>query len=58
MPYDAVITATAVVTMVATLLNAFISNTPVAMSVGMSLNAYFVFGLVKKIGLSWQESLY
>ncbi|HIQ50825.1 MAG TPA: NCS2 family permease, partial [Nautiliaceae bacterium] len=41
MPFDALITATAVVTIIATILNGVWSNTPVAMSVGMGLNAYF-----------------
>ncbi|GAB6045657.1 NCS2 family permease [Caminibacter profundus] len=57
MPYDALITATAVVTIIATILNGFWSNTPVAMSVGMGLNAYFTFGLVKGMGIPWQTAL-
>ena len=57
MPFDALITATAVVTIIATILNGFWSNTPVAMSVGMGLNAYFTFGLVKGMGIEWQTAL-
>jgi len=57
MPFDALITATAVVTIIATILNGFWSNTPVAMSVGMGLNAYFTFGLVKGMGIPWQTAL-
>jgi AGZA family xanthine/uracil permease-like MFS transporter len=57
MPFDALITATAVVTIIATVLNGFWSNTPVAMSVGMGLNAYFTFGLVKGMGIPWQTAL-
>ncbi|QCT93910.1 NCS2 family permease [Caminibacter mediatlanticus TB-2] len=57
MPFDALVTATAVVTIIATILNGFWSNTPVAMSVGMGLNAYFTFGLVKGMGIPWQTAL-
>ena len=57
MPFDALITATAVVTIISTILNGIWSNTPVAMSVGMGLNAYFTFGLVKGMGIPWQTAL-
>ena len=57
MPFDALITATAVVTIIATILNGVWSNTPVAMSVGMGLNAYFTFGLVKGMHIPWQTAL-
>jgi AGZA family xanthine/uracil permease-like MFS transporter len=57
MPYDAVITATAVMTILASILNGLWSNTPIAMSVGMGLNAYFSFGLVKGMGIPWQSAL-
>lgn len=45
MPLEALIVATALVTIIATTINAFFSNTPVAMSVGMGLNAYFTFSV-------------
>ncbi len=57
MPYDALITATAVITIIASILNGFWANTPIAMSVGMGLNAYFSFGLVKGMGIPWQSAL-
>ncbi|MCD6172642.1 MAG: NCS2 family permease, partial [Sulfurimonas sp.] len=57
MPYDALITATIVMTIFASVLNGFYSNTPIAMSVGMGLNAYFSFGLVKGMGIPWQTAL-
>ncbi len=57
MPYDALITATIVMTIFASILNGFYSNTPIAMSVGMGLNAYFSFGLVKGMGIPWQSAL-
>jgi AGZA family xanthine/uracil permease-like MFS transporter len=57
MPYDALITATAVMTIIASIFNGFWANTPIAMSVGMGLNAYFSFGLVKGMGIAWQSAL-
>ena len=57
MPYGALVTATVVMTIIATLINAFWSNTPVAMSVGMGLNAFFTFGLVKGMGMTWETAL-
>jgi len=57
MPFGALVTATAVMTIIATLINALWSNTPVAMSVGMGLNAFFTFGLVKGMGMTWQTAL-
>jgi len=57
MPFDALITATAVVTIISTVLNGVWANTPVAMSVGMGLNAYFTFGLVKGMHIPWQTAL-
>ena len=57
MPYDALITATIVMTIFASILNGFWANTPIAMSVGMGLNAYFSFGLVKGMGIPWQTAL-
>jgi AGZA family xanthine/uracil permease-like MFS transporter len=57
MPYDALVTATIVMTVFASLLSGLWSNTPIAMSVGMGLNAYFSFGLVKGMGIPWQSAL-
>lgn len=57
MPIEALLTATALVTILATALNGFFSNTPIALSVGMGLNAYFTFGLVAGMGISWQTAL-
>ena len=57
MPYDALVTATIVMTIFASILNGFWANTPIAMSVGMGLNAYFSFGLVKGMGIAWQSAL-
>lgn len=57
MPYDALITATALMTIIATGMNALYAKTPIALSVGMGLNAYFTFGLVKGMGMQWQSAL-
>ena len=57
MPYEALITATALITILATATNAIYANTPIALSAGMGLNAYFTFGLVKGLGMSWQSAL-
>ncbi len=57
MPYDALVTATIVMTIFASILNGLWSNTPIAMSVAMGLNAYFSFGLVKGMGIPWQTAL-
>lgn len=57
MPMDALITATALITIFSTLLTGIYANTPVAMSVGMGLNAYFTFGLVLGMKIPWQNAL-
>lgn len=57
LPMDAVITATALITILATFFSGVWSNTPVAMSVGMGLNAYFSYGLVLGMKLPWQTAL-
>jgi adenine/guanine/hypoxanthine permease len=57
LPIGAVITATALITILATIFNGLWSNTPIAMSVGMGLNAYFSYGLVLGMGVAWQTAL-
>ena len=57
LPMGAVITATALITILATVFNGLWSNTPIAMSVGMGLNAYFSYGLVLGMGIAWQTAL-
>lgn len=57
MPMEALITATALITIFATVLNGIWANTPIAMSVGMGLNAYFTFGLVLGMKVPWQTAL-
>lgn len=57
MPVDALLIATAIVTIVASLFNGLFANTPVAMSVGMGLNAYFTFTLCIGQKVPWQTAL-
>lgn len=57
MPFDALVTATALITIIATLFNGLFANTPVALSVGMGLNAYFTFALCVDAKLPWQSAL-
>ena len=57
LPMGAVVTATALITILATIFNGYWSNTPIAMSVGMGLNAYFAYGLVLGMKLPWQTAL-
>jgi len=57
MPFDALVTATALMTIIATLFSGLWSNTPIAMSVGMGLNAYFTYGLVLGMKIPWQSAL-
>jgi len=57
MDFAALITATALITIFATILNGLWANTPIAMSVGMGLNAYFTFGLVLGMKIPWETAL-
>jgi AGZA family xanthine/uracil permease-like MFS transporter len=57
LPMGAVVTATALITILATIFNGFWSNTPIAMSVGMGLNAYFTYGLVLGMNMPWKTAL-
>ncbi|QKF62778.1 NCS2 family permease [Campylobacter mucosalis] len=57
MPIDALITATTLITAIATIINGLWANTPMAMSVGMGLNAYFTFGLCLSMKVPWQTAL-
>lgn len=57
MPVEALITATALITIIASVFNGFWANTPIAMSTGMGLNAYFSFVLVGQMNVPWQSAL-
>jgi len=57
MDFGAVFTATALATIVATLLMGLYANLPFAQAPGMGLNAFFAFTIVKQMGYSWQFAL-
>jgi AGZA family xanthine/uracil permease-like MFS transporter len=57
MPFGALVTATALMTIFASIFNGLFSNTPIAMSVGMGLNAYFAYGLVNAMKIPWESAL-
>lgn len=53
----ALFTATALASMIGTLLMAFIANIPVAQAPGMGLNSFFAVTVVLGMGYSWQFAL-
>lgn len=57
MDAGALFTATALISLLGTLLMAFLSNYPFAIAPGMGLNAYFAFTVVIGMGYSWQTAL-
>ncbi|MDR1487222.1 MAG: NCS2 family permease [Deltaproteobacteria bacterium] len=56
MDRDALFTATALGTIVATLIMAFVANLPFAVAPGMGLNAFFVV-IATQMGYSWPQAL-
>ncbi len=54
---DAIFTATAVSSIVATIIMAFYANYPFALAPGMGLNAFFAYTVVIQLGYSWQFAL-
>lgn len=57
MDQGAVFTATALTSLIGTLLMAFLANYPFALAPGMGLNAYFAYTVVLGMGYSWQVAL-
>lgn len=57
MDSGAVFTATALASMVATLLMAIFANYPFVLAPGMGLNAYFAYTVVLQMRYSWQTAL-
>lgn len=53
----ALFTATALATVIGTLLMAFLANLPIAQAPGMGLNSFFAFTVVITMGYSWQFAL-
>ena len=54
---EALFTATALASIIATLVMAFLANLPFALAPGMGLNAFFAFTVVLSMGYSWQTAL-
>ena len=57
MPQGSVFTATALASIVATLVMAFYAKKPYALAPGMGLNAYFVYTVCLGMGYSWKLAL-
>ncbi len=57
MPADSVFTATALASLIATLVMALVAKLPFALAPGMGLNAFFAFTVVLGMGYSWQMAL-
>ena len=57
MPTNAVFTATALASIIGTLVMAIYAKKPFALAPGMGLNAFFVFGVCIGMGHSWQFAL-
>ena len=57
MDSGAVFTATALASMLATLLMVIFANYPFVLAPGMGLNAYFAYTVVLQMGYSWQTAL-
>ena len=57
MDRNALFTATALASIVGTLLMAFIARLPIAAAPGMGLNAFFAFTVVLTMGYSWQMAI-
>ncbi len=57
MPADSIFTATALASMIATLVMALVAKLPFALAPGMGLNAFFAFTVVLGMGYSWQMAL-
>lgn len=57
MPADSVFTATALASLIATLVMALVAKLPFALAPGMGLNAFFAFAVVLGMGYSWQFAL-
>ncbi len=57
LPARDVVVATALASAVATLVMGLYANYPFALAPGMGLNAYFTYGVVRGMGVSWEVAL-
>jgi len=57
MPFESVVTATALSSFLATLLTGLFANLPFGLAPGMGLNSYFTYGMCLRLGMTWQQGL-
>jgi AGZA family xanthine/uracil permease-like MFS transporter len=57
MPFGAIFTATAISSIIATVVMGLYAKLPYALAPGMGLNAFFAFTIVNQMGYSWQFAL-
>ncbi len=57
MDRGSVFVATCLAAALSTFIMGFYANYPIALAPGMGLNAFFAFGLVKGVGLTWEVAL-
>ncbi|HUW68713.1 MAG TPA: NCS2 family permease [bacterium] len=57
MPAGGIFTATALASLIATVMMALLANLPIALAPGMGLNAFFAFTVVLGMGYPWQLAL-
>lgn len=57
MDFNGVFVATIIATIIATLIMGIFANLPIALAPGMGMNAYFAFGVVLALGVSWEKAL-
>src|SRR2546430_17598706 len=57
LPFDQVLTVTALVAGVMTLAMGLFANYPFALAAGLGLNAFVTFTLVATLGLTWREAM-
>ncbi|MCL1941443.1 MAG: NCS2 family permease [Synergistaceae bacterium] len=57
MPFGSVLVATCLAASLATFVMAVYANYPIGLAPGMGLNAFFTFGVVLGMGVSWQVAL-
>ena len=57
MPIEDVVAATAIASALACVVMGLLANYPFALAPGMGLNAFFTYGVVLGLGVSWQSAL-
>nr|WKT13923.1 NCS2 family permease [Borrelia sp. BU AG58] len=57
MPIGALVTATCLISAFSTILMGLYTNTPLALSCGMGINAFFAFSVVIEMNIPWQVAL-